>query len=159
MRSRVIRGVLFNSVKKYCTGVLGDVIHLCHLMKGLPFTVEIQSGKPAYEQVIHAVHRALVDGRLQPGDAFPSVRAMSKAIRINPNTCHKVVQRLVSDGVLEVLPGRGTRIAPTTKQSLGQRLEMIEEEVEALVIKANRVGFTEEELQEAIKQVWARICK
>ena len=128
-------------------------------MKGLPFTVEIQSGKPAYEQVIHAVHRALADGRLVAGDPFPSVRAMSKAIRINPNTCHKVVQRLVSEGVLEVMPGRGTRIAPVTKHSLSQRLEMIEEATEALVVEASRLGFTEKELSEAIKKAWDKICK
>lgn len=128
-------------------------------MSGLPFTVSIQPGKPAYEQVVHAVHRALADGRLKTGDAFPSVRAMSKAVRINPNTCHKVVQHLVNEGVLEVIPGRGTRIAAETQRSLEQKVEMIGEKLEELVIEANRLGFTEKELMKVLQQQWKDICK
>ena len=102
-------------------------------MESLPFQIEIQPGSPAYEQVIHAVHRAVAKGILLEGDAFPSVRALGKAAKINPNTAHKVVQALVADGTLEVLTGRGTRIAPPVRRSSNQKRSMIREDLDNLV--------------------------
>ena len=57
----------------------------------LPFSITLRSGVPIYEQVIYAVTRAVVLGQLRTGDAFPSVRALSQDLKINPNTAHKIV--------------------------------------------------------------------
>ena len=123
-------------------------------MSSLPFHIEILPGSPAYEQVIQAVHRAVAKGILNEGDDFPSVRALSKAVRINPNTAHKVVQALVSEGTLEVMPGRGTRVAPTQKHNADQRLELIRKDLDNLVIDARRIGYTESDLNKAISKAW-----
>ena len=128
-------------------------------MDGLPFRIEIVPGSPAYEQVIGAVHRAIASGLLSESDAFPSVRALSKAAQINPNTAHKVVQALVQDGTLEVLPGRGTRIAPPQKRSAAERRAMIEQSLQSLIIEAKRVGFSKTELQAAMKSTWETLIE
>ncbi|MDX1681399.1 MAG: GntR family transcriptional regulator [Akkermansiaceae bacterium] len=128
-------------------------------MSTLPFPIEIQPGSPAYEQVIQAVHRAVAKGVLVEGDSFPSVRALGKAARINPNTAHKVVQALVAEGTLEVLPGRGTRVAPAKERTEGQRLELIHQPLEQLVIEARRLGFSENDLKQAIEDAWNSLDK
>src|SRR3972149_6961346 len=74
----------------------------------LPFSITLRAGVPIYEQVVYAVRRATVSGQLRTGDPFPSVRALSQELRINPNTAHKIVAALVEDGLLEVRPGLGT---------------------------------------------------
>lgn len=126
-------------------------------MHSLPFKVDIQPGKPAYEQVVLAVHHALATGLLKTGDSFPSVRKLSKEVRINPNTAHKVVQQLVSEGILEVLSGRGTRIAPSSTLPLKQRLAMIAPALDPLVVEAMRLGFQRKELMLAIEQAWQQL--
>ncbi len=123
-------------------------------MDSLPFQIEIQPGSPAYEQVIQAVHRAVARGILVEGDSFPSVRVLGKAARINPNTAHKVVQALVNEGTLEVLPGRGTRVAPSIRRTARQKLDMIRTDLEALVIEARRVGFGIDDLDQALRDAW-----
>jgi GntR family transcriptional regulator len=123
-------------------------------MDSLPFQIEILPGSPAYEQVIQAVHRAIARGILAEGDPFPSVRVLGKAARINPNTAHKVVQSLVAEGTLEVLSGRGTRIAPAVQRTAKQRLEMIREDLEALTLEARRVGYQLEDLHQALRDAW-----
>lgn len=121
-------------------------------MSELPFSLTIQPGKPAYEQVIDAVHRAIAVGRLKEGEKFPAVRTLSKEVGINPNTAHKVVQHLVGMGTLEVLPGRGTRVAERTKLS---KKAMVEElGVEEIVIEAMRIGFSKAELSGALEDAW-----
>ena len=126
-------------------------------MSEIPFTVSINSGSPAYEQVIEAVHRALTSGVMKAGDPFPSVRKLSKAVRINPNTAHKVVHYLVAEGTLEVLPGLGTRITEQSTLPLKTRTLQIQKEIEALCIHASRLGFSEEELRAAVTNVWKKI--
>ncbi|MGJ8696633.1 MAG: GntR family transcriptional regulator [Verrucomicrobiaceae bacterium] len=128
-------------------------------MSDLPFQINITPGSPAYEQVIQAVHRALASDLLKPNDPFPSVRALSKAVRINPNTAHKVIQHLVNEGTLVVLPGRGTLVADTETLPLTLRLEQIRRQLDQLAIEASRLGFTEKELLTALKDTWKNIQK
>ena len=126
-------------------------------MDSLPFQIEIQPGSPAYEQVIQAVHRAVAKGILLEGDAFPSVRVLGKAAKINPNTAHKVVQALCADGTLEVLSGRGTRIAPPVRRSANQKRAMIREDLDNLVVEARRIGFPLDDFQKAVREAWQQL--
>ena len=75
------------------------------------FSISLRSGVPIYEQVIYAVTRAIVNGEMQPGDPFPSVRALSQELKINPNTSHKIVAALIERGLLAVRPGIGTVVS------------------------------------------------
>ncbi|MEO1857007.1 MAG: GntR family transcriptional regulator [Rubritalea sp.] len=128
-------------------------------MSEFPLQIEIVPGCPAYEQVIHAVHRAIAAGLLVEGDGFPSVRALSKIAKINPNTAHKVVQVLVQEGTLEVLSGRGTRVAPQQKRSSIELQSMIGEALDHLVIEAKRIGFTEAQLKKTLSDTWKKLTK
>ena len=74
----------------------------------LPFSIPLRSGEPVAEQVIFAVTRAVVSGQLQAGDPFPSVRALSQELKINPNTAHRIIAALTEEGLLTVRPGIGT---------------------------------------------------
>ena len=45
---------------------------------------------------------------MRPGDPFPSVRALSRELKVNPNTAHKAIAQLVQEGLIEVRVGVGT---------------------------------------------------
>jgi GntR family transcriptional regulator len=44
----------------------------------MPFHVEFRPGATIYEQVVYAAKKAIMAGQLRPGDAFPSVRILSR---------------------------------------------------------------------------------
>ena len=75
-------------------------------------------------------------------------------MKINPNTAHRVVQELVADGTLEVMPGKGTRIAAPRTLTTVQRRRMIGPDLEKLVIEAKRLGFGLNELTTDISHQW-----
>src|SRR5438105_13609189 len=77
----------------------------------IPFRLTFQPGISIYEQVVYAAKKALISGQMRPGEPFPSVRSLSKALKINPNTAHKVVIQRVSVGLIEVKRGVGTVVA------------------------------------------------
>jgi GntR family transcriptional regulator len=122
----------------------------------LPFSISLRAGVPIYEQVVYAVRRAVVTGQLRPGDSFPSVRALSQELRINPNTAHKIVAALVEDGLLEVRPGIGTVVGEGRRTAAGERRELLEHEAERLVVEAKRGGVTLQDLLAAIRKHWSR---
>ena len=55
----------------------------------IPFHVDFRPGATIYEQVVYAAKKAMMAGQLRPGDAFPSVRTLSRELKINPNTAHR----------------------------------------------------------------------
>lgn len=125
----------------------------------LPFRVELKTGLPVYEQVVYAVKKAVVSGQLRPGETFPSVRTLSQELKMNPNTGHKVVMTLVSEGLLEVRPGIGTVVAQAPTATRGQRSLILNEEVERLVVEAKNLSLDLKDVLEAVKKHWNGLQK
>ena len=123
----------------------------------LPFTVTLRPGLSVHEQVLFAVKKAIVSGRMRPGDEFPSVRALSKDLRINPNTAHKVVAALLADGLLEVRPGIGTFVAERPASTADQRRALLREDVERLVVDARHLSLDVQDVLDAVAEQWNRL--
>lgn len=123
----------------------------------LPFDVHIRPGSSVYEQVVYAVKKAIVSGRLRPGDRFPSVRALSQELKINPNTAHKVVAALVDGELLEVRPGIGTVVAEVPPASRRQRSALLGAEIERLVVEAKRLSLDADEVIRAVREHWREL--
>ena len=123
----------------------------------IPFRLVFQSGIPVHEQVFFAAKRAIISGKLRPGDAFPSVRALSKAMKIHANTAQKVIAQLTLEGLLEVRPGIGTVVVSRPPSSRAERSRILSRDIEHLTVEAMGVGMALEELQDAIAERWRRI--
>jgi GntR family transcriptional regulator len=123
----------------------------------LPFTVVLRPGLSVHEQVVFAVKRAIASGRLKPGDEFPSVRALSRELRINPNTAHKVVATLTGDAMLEVRPGIGTCVAARSASSSEERRLLLREDVERLAVDARHLGLDVQDVVDAVIEHWNRL--
>jgi GntR family transcriptional regulator len=117
----------------------------------------IQPGQSIFDQVVFAAIKAFVSGEYRPGQAFPSVRALAADLKINPNTAHKVVQHLIQERWLEVRPGIGTFVATPPEARAADKSKLLNEEVEALVVQAKRLGLSREELSEAVETAWRKI--
>jgi GntR family transcriptional regulator len=110
-----------------------------------------------HQQVVFAVKKAIVSGRLRPGDEFPSVRVLSRELRINPNTGQKVVATLTTEGLLEVLPGIGTFVAGRQASSAAERRALLREDVERLVVEARHLSLDVEDVLGAVSEHWNRL--
>ncbi len=123
----------------------------------IPFRLSFESGVSICEQVVYAAKKAVVSGQMRPGDAFPSVRTLSRALKINPNTAHKVIAQLVSEGLLEVRPGLGTVVAGLPSSTAAARGNLLKKELEHLVVEAKKLGLELEEVTGAVAQHWHRL--
>ena len=123
----------------------------------IPFRVQFRAGISLFEQIVYAAKKAMVSGQMRPGDSFPSVRALSKELKINPNTAHKIVAHLVSEGLLETRPGIGTVVATLPDSTRKERTQLLGHEIEELVVEAKRLGIGREEMLAAIAEHWQRL--
>jgi GntR family transcriptional regulator len=123
----------------------------------LPFTVELRPNEPVVEQVVYAVTRAIVSGQLRPGERFPSVRALSHELRINPNTAQKIVATLAGRQLLDVRQGASTIVAPQFEGDHRQRTELDAQYAEPMVVEARRLGLTLQELLEIVRDRWRQV--
>src|SRR5579875_2926106 len=122
-----------------------------------PFRLTVQPGVPIYEQAVYAATRAIVTGQMRVGDPFPSVRVLSRELKINPNTAHKVIAQLLNDGLLESRPGVGTVVARRPGPSSSERAALLNRRIEELVVEAKRLSVGEDELIAAIGKHWQRL--
>ena len=114
----------------------------------------LQPGQSIFEQVVFAAVKAFVSGEFEPGQAFPSVRALAADLKIHPNTAHKVVQYLIQERWLESRPGIGTVVAERPEVRAADRRRLLKQEVEQLVVEAKRVGVELQDLLETIEAQW-----
>ena len=123
----------------------------------IPFRVQFRPGISLFEQIVYAAKKAMVSGQLRPGDPFPSVRILSKDLKINPNTAHKIVAHLVAEGLLETRPGIGTVVATLPDSTKKERTQLLGHEIEELVVEAKRLGIEREEMLTSISTHWQRL--
>jgi GntR family transcriptional regulator len=123
----------------------------------IPFRLVFQSGISLYEQVVYAAKKAIISGQLRPGDPFPSVRLLSKELKINPNTAHKVIMHLTNQALLEVRPGIGTVVAALPRSSAAERADLLNNELEQLVVEAKKLGMGLDDVLEAVSRHWQRL--
>src|SRR4051794_35838301 len=115
---------------------------MCHIIHMTLMRFVLRPGQSIFDQVVYAAKKAFVSGEYQPGQAFPSVRALAAELKIHPNTAHKVVQHLIQERWLEMRPGIGTVVAEPPEARPGDKQRLLDQEVEQLVVEAKRVGLS-----------------
>ena len=123
----------------------------------IPFRLSFEPGISLYEQVVYAAKKAMISGQMRPGDPFPSVRALSKELKINPNTAHKVVTQLIGEGLIEVRAGTGTFVAERAASTAAERSNLLKKELEQLVVEAKRLGLELDAVTDSLRQHWRRL--
>jgi GntR family transcriptional regulator len=85
------------------------------------------------------------------------VRTLSKELKINPNTAHKVIMHLVAAGLIETRPGIGTVVAVLPESSPKERTQLLGNEIEQLVVEAKKLGIGLDDMIDSISTHWQRL--
>jgi GntR family transcriptional regulator len=123
----------------------------------IPFRIDFRPGVSLYEQIVYAATKAIISRQLRPGDAFPSVRVLSKELKINPNTGHKVITHLITTGLLETRPGIGTVVSTIPEASQTERTQLLGHEIEQLAVEAKKLGIGLDEILASVSAHWKRL--
>ncbi len=114
------------------------------------FPVDPNDPRPLYVQIADEVRRGILRRSLRPEDALPSVRELSRDLRLNPNTVQQAYRELEREGLVYVKRGQGTFVAATAAPG-PVRAIVLREVTEQCIREATRAGLTVEELIEGLR--------
>ncbi len=113
--------------------------------------IDPRSPTPLYAQIAARVRIAVAAGDLLPGDPLPSVRVLSRDLRVNPATVSQAYRDLAADGFVEKRHGQGTFVqeVPSFLRD-EERAATAQMLVRKLLQDGARLGIDAEELSRAL---------
>lgn len=76
------------------------------------------SQQPIYEQIAEQIKASVLNGAVREGEMLPSVRSLSKDLKISALTVKKAYDALEHEGFVNTVHGKGSFIAGTSPQLL-----------------------------------------
>ena len=109
---------------------------------------------PIYEQIVDQVKAQIISGELKEDDNLPSVRTLSKELRISALTVKKASDSLEQEGFTVTIHGKGTYVAAANKEMMMEEYRReVEEELTEVIRKAKRYGLSEEDIREMLELI------
>lgn len=109
---------------------------------------------PIYEQIVDQVKAQIISGELKEDDNLPSVRTLSKELRISALTVKKAYDSLEQEGFTVTIHGKGTYVAAVNKEMMMEEYRReVEEELTEVIRKAKRYGLPEEDIREMLELI------
>ena len=103
---------------------------------------------PIYEQITAQIKASVMDGILKADDALPSVRSLSKELKISALTVKKAYDRLEEEGFVVTIHGKGSFIAAAYQElMLEERRKDVEADLETAIQKGRQYGLTDPEIR------------
>lgn len=102
---------------------------------------------PIYEQIVSQIRADIINGDLSPGTALPSVRMLSRELKISALTVKKAYDYLEEEGLVHTVHGKGSFIAEANQgMIMEERRKELEHDLDEAVRKAQAGGLTDEEI-------------
>ena len=104
---------------------------------------------PIYEQIVNQQKQNIEDSKLKDGYAKPSVRGLSKDLKISALTVKKAYDILEADGLCRTVQGKGSFVLgvnPGVVQQ--QRVVEIQKDLEKVLDKAKSYDLSKDEIRD-----------
>lgn len=108
-----------------------------------------------YEQISKQIQAMILSGELEGGDALPSIRQLAKDLRISVITTKRAYEELEKAGFIYLIVGKGSFVAEQNLDVIREKkLQVIEEQLTAVITNSKELGIPYEELQELLKLLY-----
>ncbi len=109
---------------------------------------------PIYEQIVEQIKHLIIVGNLKEHDNLPSVRGLSKDLKISALTVKKAYDALEQSGYIITIHGKGSYVASTNCElAMEEQRRQVEEAFEKAIDMAKNCNMTEEEINEIFQLI------
>ncbi|SHO43378.1 GntR family transcriptional regulator [Anaerocolumna xylanovorans] len=110
------------------------------------------SNVPIYDQICKSIKDLIVSGKLESGEALPSIRNLAKDLRISVITTKRAYEELEREGYIDTIPGKGCFVATRGIELLKEaNLIKIEEHMQSIAKLAVSCNLANEDLVEMFR--------
>lgn len=105
------------------------------------------SMQPIYEQIVNQIKALIMQGKLKEETMLPSVRSLSKDLKVSALTVKKAYDALEEQGFIVTVHGKGSFVACANQElMLEEKRKELEMELETIIRKGRSLGMSEKEL-------------
>ncbi len=110
--------------------------------------INTSSMVPIYEQIIEQIKTMIRKQELKQNDQLPSVRALSKELKISALTVKKAYDELEREGFTVTIHGKGSYVtAANTELMMEEQKKEVEQDLEQAILKGRRFGISDEDIK------------
>ena len=107
------------------------------------------SMQPIYEQIEEQIKGMIMQGQMERGEILPSVRSLSKDLRISALTVKKAYDTLEQEGFIVTVHGKGSFVAGVNQNLLlEEQKKEVERDLDAAIRKGKSCGMNGEDLRQ-----------
>lgn len=105
-----------------------------------------------YQKIVDSIRDDILSGKLEPGAALPSMRALTKQWDCTTGTILRAYQELARQGLVVSHVGRGTKVADRLPEANPEPLRraMLFNRAEAFLLEIMTSGYTPDEVEQAV---------
>ena len=104
---------------------------------------------PIYEQIVSQMKEKIMTGLLKPDTMLPSVRTLSKDLRISALTVKKAYDAMEQEGYIVTVHGKGSFVANMNPNiALEEKQKEVEKLFEQGIRKARECGMSTDDTRE-----------
>lgn len=105
------------------------------------------SSVPIYEQIKKQIIEQILNSELKENEMLPSIRNLSKDIKISLMTIKKAYDQLESEGYIISIAGKGTYVAPKNEYLIKEKAQKdIEMFIQKAVDIAEKYAITKDDI-------------
>lgn len=103
---------------------------------------------PIYEQIVDQIKKFIRTGELQENEQLPSVRTLSKELKISALTVKKAYDHLEEEGYTITVHGKGTYVNTINPELLlEEQKKELEADLEKAIQKGRRCGISDKDIR------------
>lgn len=113
---------------------------------------------PIYEQIIDNIKKAILENELKENEILPSVRNLSKNLRISFLTVKKSYDELEKQGFIKTVQGKGSFVLPRNNELIREeQIKDIEKHIEEIIRISKITGINKKEIIELFNSLYEEV--
>ena len=110
------------------------------------------SSIPLFEQIKNAIKENIMTGQLDDGEQLPSVRVLSKELKVSILTVKKAYDELAKEGFIEIRQGLGTFVAENNQElKVEEKQKEMENNISEAIILAKSLAIEKQTFLELVE--------
>ena len=114
--------------------------------------IDNKTGIPIYNQIYTEIKREIINGGIKENEPLPSIRNLSKDLRISVITTKRAYEELENEGFIYTLPGKGCFVAQKNTELIREdNLKKIEGYMDEILKLSRTISLSNDEVLEMMK--------
>ena len=119
-------------------------------------TLNYKDSRSLHQQITDGIKELIINGALKTDEKLPSVRELSVALTVNPNTVQRAYRELEAEGFIYSILGKGSFVSKMSDAYDKERIKTLYKEMESVISELAFMGESKDILIANIDRIFSK---